>query len=296
MAPISATGGLRLLRPLLACPRERLQATLRARGLGWVDDPSNHDTAYARVRLRRLLPALEAEGLTPARLARTCRNLARARATLEGEVAAVLAHAVRPDPAGFLDLDPVALARAGDEVSLRALARCLMAVGGGDHVPRLERLERLHAALEGGLERPVTLGGCRVVPLEAPAGGSRWLVVREAGRAAAVALPPAGRLLWDGRFELSLAAGDGAAPLTVGPLGAPGWRTLIAALERQGAGVRAARIPAAARAALPALSDAAGLAAVPPIGYCRDAETAKRLKDCRFAPTNALTAPAFTVV
>ncbi|HMA13408.1 MAG TPA: hypothetical protein VKP12_01390, partial [Kiloniellaceae bacterium] len=187
------------------------------------------------------------------------------------------------------------------EVSLRALARCLLAVGGSDYAPRLERLERLHAALAAGLERPVTLGGCRVVPQGAAAADRRWLMVREAGRAAEVALPPAGRLLWDGRFELTSAAGDGggAAPgatLTVGPLGASGWRALVAALERQGAGARAARIPAAARAALPALRDAAGLAAVPPLGYWRDAETAKRLKDCRFAPTNALTGPAFTVV
>src|SRR5690606_21267237 len=113
-------------------------ATLRARGLNWVEDPSNDDTTYARVRLRRLLPTLAAEGLTPARLTGTCRNLARARATLEGEVAAVLARAVRPHPAGFLDLDPVGLAAAGAEVSLRALGRCLLVIGGRDYAPRLE--------------------------------------------------------------------------------------------------------------------------------------------------------------
>ncbi|HMA16405.1 MAG TPA: tRNA lysidine(34) synthetase TilS, partial [Kiloniellaceae bacterium] len=113
MAPVGEAAGLRLLRPLLDCPRDRLKATLRARGLDWVEDPSNDDDAYARVRLRRLLPALAGEGLTPARLARTCRNLARARAALEVAVAGVLARAVRPDPAGFLDLDPTVLAGAG---------------------------------------------------------------------------------------------------------------------------------------------------------------------------------------
>ncbi|MEQ9607296.1 MAG: hypothetical protein RLN99_06475, partial [Kiloniellaceae bacterium] len=59
---------------------------------------------------------------------------------------------------------------------------------------------------------------------------------------------------------------------------------------------RAARIPAPARGALPALRDAAGLAAVPPLGYFRDPQAAKRLKECRFAPANGLTNPAFTVV
>jgi tRNA(Ile)-lysidine synthase len=300
MAPVRETSGLRLLRPLLACPKARLRATLEARGLDWIEDPSNDDSAYARVRLRRLLPALAGQGLTPARLGSASRHLGRARAALEGEVAAVLARAVRPDPAGFLELDPAVLAGASAEVALRALARCLMAVGGGDFAPRLERLERLHARLAAGLDRGVTLGGCRLLP-RAEGSGPRWLVVREAGRAAEAALPPAGRLLWDGRFELVLAPPEGGAgaqggTLTVGPLGSAGWRGLAAALEQAEAGARAARIPAPARAALPALRDAGGLAAVPPLGYFRDHGTAKRLKLCRFTPTNGLTGPAFTVV
>jgi tRNA(Ile)-lysidine synthase len=300
MAAVRETSGLRLLRPLLACPKARLRATLEARGLDWIEDPSNDDSAYARVRLRRLLPVLAGQGLTPARLGGASRHLGRARAALEGEVAAVLARAVRPDPAGFLELDPAVLAGASAEVALRALARCLMAVGGGDFAPRLERLERLHARLAAGLDRGVTLGGCRLLP-RAEGSGPRWLVVREAGRAAEAALPPAGRLLWDGRFELVLAPPEGGAgaqggTLTVGPLGSAGWRGLAAALEQAGAGERAARIPAPARAALPALRDAGGLAAVPPLGYFRDHGTAKRLKLCRFTPTNGLTGPAFTVV
>jgi tRNA(Ile)-lysidine synthase len=297
MAPVSETSGLRLLRPLLDLPKARLQAALEARGLAWVDDPSNRDGAYARVRLRRLLPELAGEGLTPARLGGASHHLGRARAALEGDVAALLARAARPDPAGFVDLDPAALAAASGEVSRRALARCLMAVGGCGYTPRLERLERLHASLGADLARAVTLGGCRVVPR-----GTRWLIVREAGRTAPTALPPDGRLLWDGRFEVALGpegAGRSTAAngeMTVGPLGSAGWRTLAAALERAGAGQRAACIPAPARAALPALRDADGLAAVPPVGYFRDGKAAERLKVCRFAPANGLTSPAFTVV
>ena len=288
MAAVRETAGLRLLRPLLGLPKARLAASLFARGLDWVEDPSNADESYARVRLRRLLPALARDGVTAARLAAASRDFGRARAALEGEVAAVLARAARPDPAGFLTLDPAILAAAGPEVAGRALARCLLAVGGGEHAPRLERLERLRGRLAAGLERAVTLGGCRIVP---DRGG--WLVVREAGRAPAVPLPAGGRLLWDGRFELALTPGE---PLTVGPLGSAGWRALAAALERARGGGRAAALPSAARAGLPALRDARGLAAVPPLGYFRNAGAAKRLKLCRFAPTNALTGPAFTVV
>lgn len=296
MASVVETDRLRLLRPLLACPKARLAATLAARNADWIDDPSNDDRAYARVRLRRLLPELAGEGLTPNRLAAASGHLGRARAALEEAVAALLARAVRPHPAGFLDLDPAALAAASPEIALRALARCVMTIGGCNYTPRLERLERLHASLARGLAGGVTLGGCRILPRENPRGGRRWLVVREAGRVATVPLGDA-PLLWDGRFELRPAGGSsGAALLTVGPLGSAGWRKLLAAMEGTRAGVRAAELPAPARAALPALRDPGGLVAVPPLGYFRDAKAAKWLKCCRFAPVSALTSPAFTVV
>ncbi len=297
MAPVSETAGLRLLRPLLAIPKARLMESLRERDLPWIDDPSNADPAFARVRLRRLLPELAREGMSPARLGSATQHLGRARIALETEVATVLARAVRPDPAGFLEVSPTVLAAAPREVSLRALARCLMAVGGADYTPRLHRLERLHARLGSGLGRGATLGGCRIL-----ARGADWLMVREAGRSAEGRLEPGGRLLWDGRFELVMGRGrdavdttPGSGGVTVSALGLAGWRRLRAALTPAQDRL-AARIPAAARAGLPALRDRRGLAAVPPLGYFRDQSTAKRLNICRFAPTNGLTGSAFTVV
>ncbi len=73
MAPIVELPGLRLLRPLLGLPKVRLEATLRARGLDWIEDPTNRDPAQARARLRQLLPGLALEGLTAARRARIAR-------------------------------------------------------------------------------------------------------------------------------------------------------------------------------------------------------------------------------
>jgi tRNA(Ile)-lysidine synthase len=205
---------------------------------------------------------------------------------------------VRIDPAGFIELDPAALAAQSEEVSLRALSRCLLAVGGGGYTPRLERLERLHARLREGLAGAVTLGGCRILPRPGKTGNGTWLIVREAGRSAPAPLKPGQSLLWDGRFRVRLAGGKAAedAGLTVGPLGSAGWRGLAEALKAAGAGARAAGIPTAARGALPALRDRQGLAAVPPLGYFRDRRAAKQLKECRFAPINGLTSPAFTVV
>jgi len=56
-----------------------------------------------------------------------------------------------------------------------------------------------------------------------------------------------------------------------------------------------ARIPAPARAALPALSDRWGVLAVPQLGYRRPDSPATVVKSCQFRTKNALISSTFTV-
>lgn len=289
MPAVSESGAVRLLRPLLPVPKARLEATLRARGIDWIEDPSNRDPAHARVRLRRLMPALAREGLTAARLAETAGRLGRARAAQERQVARLLARSTNLDPAGFARCDPGLLAAAPAEISLRALARLLTTVGGQDYAPRLERLERLYERILGGLARGATLGGCRIAPL-----AGQLVIAREAAAAETRLLGAADRLLWDGRFTFALrraALGAAGGGLRLAPLGQTGWRRLAAALPEQ----HRRTLPRAARGGLPALWDRQGLAAVPPIGYWRDAESRNVVKYCRFTPRNPLAPAGFTV-
>ena len=67
VAPLPATEGMVLVRPLLEVAKARLVATLRKAGIASADDPSNRDPRYTRVRMRAAMPALEREGLTAAR-------------------------------------------------------------------------------------------------------------------------------------------------------------------------------------------------------------------------------------
>ncbi len=50
-----------VLRPLLAVRRDALQAVLRDSGVPWIDDPSNDDERFERVRLRRSGAASQAD-------------------------------------------------------------------------------------------------------------------------------------------------------------------------------------------------------------------------------------------
>src|SRR5262245_1392028 len=193
IAPVAERAGVRLIRPLLPIARARLRATLAEARQPWIDDPSNEDPVYARIRMRRLLPALAAEGLDAARLAATAAHLGRARAAIDDAVAELLARAAAIFPAGYVRLDADALKTAPAEVSLRALARCLLPVGGREYIPRLERLERLHARMRSGrLGGGTTLGGCLVVPHRGAV-----LICREPTMAAEeMAIAPGATVLW----------------------------------------------------------------------------------------------------
>lgn len=276
----------RLLRPLLTLPKSRLEATLRARGLDWIEDPSNRDPAHARVRLRRLMPALADEGLTAERLAAAAGHLGRARAALEAAAAALLAEAARIDPRGFIELEARPLLEAEPEVGLRAFAQALTTVGGGRHTPRWERLEGLFRRLGRAEFRGATLAGCRILRRR-----DGLLIVREAAAVETVAMKPGGQVHWDGRFQVALRPGLRGGPFRLAGLGRSAWSAFTK--DRPEAPER--DLPAAARAGLPALFDRSGLRALPCLGYEREDRGQRAVRSCFFSPSSALTSSGFTV-
>ncbi len=162
--PLAEFRELALVRPLLALERKALRDHLRARKQVWLDDPMNEDPRFARVKIRNAWPALEAIGLSKARVADAAAHMARARAALDTVSQAVLARACRFE-GGVALLDTVALTGAPREVGLRALATVLMTVSESPYRPRFERLERLFDQLAGGsLGGGRTLHCCRIAP------------------------------------------------------------------------------------------------------------------------------------
>lgn len=287
MPAIGVGNHVRWLRPLLATARARLQATLTARGQEWVEDPSNRNPAYARVRLRQMAPGLAEQGLGPERLAATARRLGRARAALERALAEAAARWVRAEPAGWAMVATEAFDRTPEEIGLRLLTRLLMAIGGGGYPPRLERTEALFAGLRDGVAGARTLAGCRVTPVA----GGHLLFSREAVRMAPpVALHPGAEIIWDGRFRAKVAV-EAAPGLTLGPLGAQGWR-----LVRDLAGGGLPPVPAAVRPTLPAVYGADGISAVPHLGYNRSNEAGRCLRWIVAAPSNPLTVAGHCLV
>jgi tRNA(Ile)-lysidine synthase len=134
-----------LLRPLLAIRKADLVAVCDAAGIAFVEDPSNRNPRFARVRLRALMPALEAEGLDAPRLSRLAARVARAEAALEAHVeAAILALGCEiREGEGMKPLDRAAFLSLPEEIGLRLLGRAVTAAGTEGPV-ELAKLEALH--------------------------------------------------------------------------------------------------------------------------------------------------------
>lgn len=169
MARVTPFGDLWLIRPLLAVPKARLVATLRARRIAFAEDPSNRDPRFTRVRWRKIFPALAGEGLDAGRLATLSRRLRRANAALEVVVDAVAKNLCAGRPGGAIVIDAVAFRNLPEEISLRLLGRAVASVAseGSVELAKLEALQAFTlAAVDAGKGRSrATLAGAMVTVL-----------------------------------------------------------------------------------------------------------------------------------
>ncbi|TCL69819.1 tRNA lysidine(34) synthetase TilS [Rhizobium sp. BK251] len=186
-----------VVRPILACRRADIRSFLTARGLSWIDDPSNEDEHYERVRTRKRLGGAGDQAGSPAKEAAARRlGLSAAAAdwltthfSLEGGVLGRLDRAA-------LAADPAVLS-----YGLGYLAATL---GGQAFPPGREALQRVIDFLASGEPGRRTVG--RVV-FDLRRDG--LYLVREGRGILPLSLGPGERGIWDGRFEIAN-AGSGA--------------------------------------------------------------------------------------
>ncbi len=201
MTPLAVVENVSIFRPLLDVEPSSLGALLNEAGIEPAHDPSNDDTAYERVRWRKLLPALAGEGLDSAALSRFAARMAEADAALAQMADAGFEELVRLDGFGAASLPRAALLALSPAIGRRVLGRILNIVGGRQKPRALGQVERLYDQLAvEGLPRAATLMGA-IVRLK----GETLTVSREPGRALPEDrnLVPGGEMIWDERFRIA---------------------------------------------------------------------------------------------
>jgi len=258
MAPTRDLGGVTLVRPLLTFPKKALRAYLVGRACEWIEDPSNKNEDFDRVKIRKLLADPPVEGLRSDRLAATARRFQRSRAALEHYEALWLGRAAESFAEGYAYLNAGLLDSEPEEIILRGLASLCRYVSGGDYVPRMEKLQRLFSEISADGFRGQTLYGAQFTPVA----NGLILISREVA-----AVQPRTLLketnTWDNRFEIS-AKGD-MAGREIDALGEAGWQQLKVLTE-----TRDLLVPRQAVLSLPAVFKGTKVQSVPHLAYNAD--------------------------
>jgi hypothetical protein len=188
---LQASGGPLLCRPLLEVCKDRLYATCEAFRLRPVEDPSNRNTSYDRVRVRkavRLLanpdpaipdPANPAATPVPIQLSElltACEHLRTTADDMRGAVSACLRDCVTVyERAGYAAIDPEAFVhhyRSVDAgVAKLAMARVLAACSGREHTPGSKSVDAAAALILRTWDR---VSGARPPASPADPGQARW--------------------------------------------------------------------------------------------------------------------------
>jgi tRNA(Ile)-lysidine synthase len=198
MTPRRIRDGVNILRPLLGCERATLRDYLRVQEQNWIDDPSNLDRRYERVRVRQALAPRDRADMT-----RIGQQAAHEKFSRAAVLRRNIGDLVTLHPAGFLTVrrDGLAALIKGQQIDL--LRRALHVVGGDNYAPKREAVARLLRLLNDN--GAGTLAHCRVDPA-----GHDIVIAREARHLSpAIEVSLAGPATWD-RFELAHAPDNSA--------------------------------------------------------------------------------------
>jgi tRNA(Ile)-lysidine synthase len=152
---------LTLARPLLGFAKDDLTGFCEAEEILYIEDPSNENERFARVRLRKSRDILEEEGLSSKRLNVTAKRLSRARKALDNMAEAVYKKAAYKKDTDCIVFNLMALLEQPEEIVLRCVLKAMEAFRpGADYAPRMEKVEALvEDLIGGGVFRKRTLGG-----------------------------------------------------------------------------------------------------------------------------------------
>lgn len=212
-------GRLELVRPMLALRREELRDVLRAQHIAWIDDPSNEDMCFERVRTRKALAVLEDLGIPAQAFSRVAENLSSARKALDW-YSFLAAKEVLETRAGAVVVTRRIFRTLPQEIAHRLVATSLQWLTGNTYVPRRAAMREAVSAVLNG--EGYTLAGCRILAK----GEQVWICREYKAVSHQRALPGQ---LWDARWLLHGGETKGCNVRPLSPEGlrtVPDWRDL----------------------------------------------------------------------
>jgi tRNA(Ile)-lysidine synthase len=205
--------GITWVRPLLMQERFELRQYLRDLRQPWIDDPSNDDEAYDRVKARKAMAALTDLGIDSHVVGRVMDHLSQVRSVLD---VTMHGHAIdcMVEDNGDLIIDRKRFSQGAPEINRRLVSHALKWIASADYGPRGLKLQEFMSAMLRG--QHATLHGVRLI------GDAQTLrLCREFSAVQDKVSVPNG--IWDNRWQITCDKTD---DLIVRALGEDGLQKL----------------------------------------------------------------------
>ncbi len=218
MAPRRVQNGVTWVRPLLGIHRRTLRNYLRERSIRWIEDPSNEDQIFERVRMRDALALLEPLGITVDGLTGIAQNMRKAREALDWQTFLAARDAVIVE-FGTIRIDMKRYRTLPEEIARRLIVRAIGWISQSAYSPRRASVSVVMQAVRSG--DSATLEGVQLQQQD----GQMWLF-REYAAVSDQGVEVGD--IWDDRWTISGPEDDPAIHVrAVGPEGlkqVPNWR------------------------------------------------------------------------
>ena len=193
-----------LIRPLLGISRNTLRSYLKEMTQSWIEDPSNFDEAYERVRVRKELGDNEEKIFDICKFAKLSGRL---REVVAVEASAILESHVQVSQGPLYLLPKYSIVNTTSSVQKLVLQVLIAIAGGAEYFVSDSIIQRL---LDETSENRLTMGHCVVEKVD-----DGFKFYREKRNLPSIVIGPGDHVLWDGRF---LIENDSASSYFCGPL------------------------------------------------------------------------------
>lgn len=158
MSEMATFNGIKLWRPLLGLRREQLRAGLRANQISWIDDPTNENTSYERVRVRAVLTNSADKLPDPVNLARLARLSARTRHWMNQVIVSHIETQVSMIGDNHFDYEPVD--GTANTLMQEVVIWLILICGGLAYRSPVEKIRNFCRAAQDRERSAMTLGRC----------------------------------------------------------------------------------------------------------------------------------------
>lgn len=158
----SIKNDVNIIRPMLNFTKDEIKEYLNSLNQKWIEDPSNQDDKYKRVRIRKLKSLLEELELSNERLTKTMQNMERVKETIEFFVDECIKTSVSFNEKSVL-INREKFIYYPSEIGLRVLANIIQNLAKTPYPPRFESLEMLYQKIkDASLGNGITLAGLKI--------------------------------------------------------------------------------------------------------------------------------------